>query len=198
MIKLNVRFAVYRRNSILYQWPVMEVVGVSAITAAVSYLVSLIPHVNPPRQRIRRDSNPPQVVFLRCAQLPLGFINRSLTVAAVLSQSPIFRTRREFVRGVRTVETRLPRAVQVCASSSREFFYLFFSSPTAKWRNIFLLILTALTKVFFTAWSFGMMVGHFASPPLLLLIMALQIPAGIFLPTIAIGACLGRAMGLIM
>lgn len=34
-----------------------------------------------------------------------------------------------------------------------------FSSPTALWRNIFLLILTALTKVFFTAWTFGMMVG---------------------------------------
>lgn len=34
-----------------------------------------------------------------------------------------------------------------------------FSSPTALWRNVFLLVLTALTKVFFTAWTFGMMVG---------------------------------------
>ena len=42
LIKLNVRIAVYRRNSVLYQWPVLEVVGVSAITAAVSYLVRLI------------------------------------------------------------------------------------------------------------------------------------------------------------
>ena len=36
-----------------------------------------------------------------------------------------------------------------------------FPSPTALWRNIFLLVLTALIKVLFTAWSFGMMVGHF-------------------------------------
>lgn len=42
LIKLNVRIAVYRRNSILYQWPILEVVGVSAITAAISYLVNLL------------------------------------------------------------------------------------------------------------------------------------------------------------
>lgn len=40
LIKLNVQIAVYRRNSVLHHWPVLEVVGVSAITAAVSYLVS--------------------------------------------------------------------------------------------------------------------------------------------------------------
>ncbi|KAF8967680.1 Cl-channel protein [Flammula alnicola] len=54
-------------------------------------------------------------------------------------------------------------------------------NPTATLENVFLLCLTALLKVVLTAWTFGMM-----------------IPAGIFLPTIAIGACLGRAMGLIM
>lgn len=36
-------------------------------------------------------------------------------------------------------------------------------SPTAIWRNIFLLILTACTKVAFTAWTFGMMVRSFDS-----------------------------------
>lgn len=46
LIKLNVQIAVYRRNSILYQWPVLEVAGVSAITAAVSYLVRLIHLLN--------------------------------------------------------------------------------------------------------------------------------------------------------
>lgn len=55
------------------------------------------------------------------------------------------------------------------------------NSPTATRQNIFLLILTALMKMALTSWTFGM-----------------SIPAGIFLPTIAIGACLGRAMGLIM
>ena len=41
LIKLNVRFAVYRRKSALFHWPVLEVVGASATTAAISYLVSL-------------------------------------------------------------------------------------------------------------------------------------------------------------
>jgi hypothetical protein len=31
--------ALYRRNSALNDWPVLEVVGVSAVTAAISYLV---------------------------------------------------------------------------------------------------------------------------------------------------------------
>jgi hypothetical protein len=32
------------------------------------------------------------------------------------------------------------------------------ASPTAMWENVFLLILTALVKILFTAWTFGMMV----------------------------------------
>lgn len=40
LIKLNIAAAVYRRNSILHEWPVLEVTGAAAVTAAVSYLVS--------------------------------------------------------------------------------------------------------------------------------------------------------------
>jgi chloride channel 3/4/5 len=54
-------------------------------------------------------------------------------------------------------------------------------SPEAISENIFLLVTTALIKVVLTAWAFGMMV-----------------PAGIFLPTIATGACVGRAFGLLL
>ena len=39
MIRLNVEVALYRRNSVLVNWPVVEVISVSAITAAISYLV---------------------------------------------------------------------------------------------------------------------------------------------------------------
>ena len=39
MIRLNVEVALYRRNSGVANWPVAEVVFVSAITAAISYLV---------------------------------------------------------------------------------------------------------------------------------------------------------------
>lgn len=34
--------AVYRRNSALNDWPVLEVVFASAVTAAISYLVRLL------------------------------------------------------------------------------------------------------------------------------------------------------------
>ncbi|KZT07272.1 Cl-channel protein, partial [Laetiporus sulphureus 93-53] len=121
LIKLNAAAAVYRRNSILNNWPTLEVVGFSAITAAVSYLV----------------------VFLR--------VQTSELVANLFTE---------------------------CDPAKGDFHGL--CNATAIWANVFLLILTAMTKIALTAWTFGMM-----------------IPAGIFLPTIAIGACLGRAVGLI-
>ena len=64
------------------------------------------------------------------------------------------------------------------------------------WANVFLLILTALTKVALTAWTFGMMVCLYRHT-VLCAHQCVQVPAGIFLPTIAIGACMGRAVGLI-
>lgn len=38
---MNAYIALYRRNSVLRDWPILEVIGVAAITAAVSYLVSV-------------------------------------------------------------------------------------------------------------------------------------------------------------
>ncbi|RDX51224.1 hypothetical protein OH76DRAFT_1378993 [Lentinus brumalis] len=121
LIKLNAAVAAYRRHSVLHEWPIVEVVGFTAITAAVSYLV----------------------VFLR--------VQSSELVANLF---------------------------QECDPSKPDYHGL--CNPTAVWANVFLLILTAMAKIGFTAWTFGMM-----------------IPAGIFLPTIAIGACIGRAVGLI-
>ncbi|KAJ7132162.1 Cl-channel protein [Mycena epipterygia] len=121
LIKLNVEVALYRRNSVLNEWPVLEVVGASAITAAISYLV----------------------VFSR--------VQTSELVANLF---------------------------QECDPTKIDYHGL--CNPTAMWENVFLLILTAAIKILLTAWTFGMM-----------------IPAGIFLPTIAIGACLGRAVGLL-
>ncbi|TFK74955.1 Cl-channel protein [Pluteus cervinus] len=121
LIKLNVEVAIYRRNSILAQFPVLEVVAVSAITAAASYLI----------------------VFAR--------VQSSELVANLF---------------------------QECDPNKGDYHGL--CNPSAIWENVFLLILTAALKVALTAWTFGMM-----------------IPAGIFLPTIAIGACLGRAMGIL-
>ncbi|CDO69766.1 hypothetical protein BN946_scf184766.g11 [Trametes cinnabarina] len=121
LIKLNTAAAVYRRHSVLHDWPIVEVIGFTAITAAISYLV----------------------VFLR--------VQSSELVANLFLE---------------------------CDPAKGDYHGL--CNPTATWANIFLLVLTALVKIGFTAWTFGMM-----------------IPAGIFLPTIAIGACLGRAVGLI-
>jgi len=121
LIKLNVTAAVYRRNSILHQWPILEVVGVAAVTAAMSYLV----------------------VFLRVPSSDL-----------------------------------VANLFQECDPQRIDFHGL--CNPTAMWENIFLLVLTGAVKIGLTAWTFGMMV-----------------PAGIFLPTIAIGAAFGRAVGLL-
>ncbi|KAI0286118.1 chloride channel [Russula aff. rugulosa BPL654] len=121
LIKLNIAAAVYRRNSILHEWPILEVTGAAAITAAVSYLV----------------------VFLRVPSSDL-----------------------------------VANLFQECDPQRIDFHGL--CNPSAMWENVFLLVLTGVVKIGFTAWTFGMMV-----------------PAGIFLPTIAIGAALGRAVGLL-
>ena len=39
LIRLNALAAVYRRNSAIHEWPILEVVSFAAITGAVSYLV---------------------------------------------------------------------------------------------------------------------------------------------------------------
>ena len=39
LIKMNVYIALYRRDSVLRDWPILEVIGVTAVTATVSYLV---------------------------------------------------------------------------------------------------------------------------------------------------------------
>lgn len=41
LIRMNAYIALYRRKSVLRDWPILEVIGVAAITAAASYLVSL-------------------------------------------------------------------------------------------------------------------------------------------------------------
>lgn len=121
LIKLNIAAAVYRRNSILHEWPILEVTGAAAITAAVSYLI----------------------VFLRVPSSDL-----------------------------------VANLFQECDPQRIDFHGL--CNPAAMWENVFLLVLTGIVKIGLTAWTFGMMV-----------------PAGIFLPTIAIGAALGRAVGLL-
>ncbi|KAF9054444.1 Cl-channel protein [Panaeolus papilionaceus] len=121
LIRLNVEIALYRRNSVLNSWPIMEVVSVSAVTAAISYLI----------------------VFAR--------VQTSELVANLF---------------------------QECDPTKPDYHGL--CNPTATTQNIFLLLLTAILKVILTAWTFG-----------------IAVPAGIFLPTIGIGACLGRAVGLI-
>ncbi|EKM81818.1 hypothetical protein AGABI1DRAFT_118889 [Agaricus bisporus var. burnettii JB137-S8] len=123
LIKLNVRIAVYRENSPIRDWPILEVVCVSAVTAAVSYLVSYI-----------------------------QWVQSSELVANLF---------------------------QECDPTKGDYHGL--CNPTAFKQNIFLLLLTAILKFLFTSWTFGTMV-----------------PAGIFLPTIALGACYGRAVGLMM
>lgn len=41
LTKLNIAAAVYRRNSILHDSPILEVISAAAVTATISYLVRL-------------------------------------------------------------------------------------------------------------------------------------------------------------
>ena len=40
LIHLNVKAAVYRKNSVISEWPLVEVLVVAAVTAFISYPVS--------------------------------------------------------------------------------------------------------------------------------------------------------------
>ncbi|KAH9056720.1 Cl-channel protein [Lactarius vividus] len=126
LTKLNIAAAVYRRNSVLHEWPILEVTGVAAVTAAISYLTRIHLHLQ--------------------HRVPASDLVANL--------------------------------FQECDPQRIDFHGL--CNPTAMWENVFLLILTGVVKIAFTAWTFGMMV-----------------PAGIFLPTIAIGASFGRVVGLL-
>jgi len=38
MIRLNVKMAIYRRNSVIADWPLIEIIATAGVTAAFSYL----------------------------------------------------------------------------------------------------------------------------------------------------------------
>jgi chloride channel 3/4/5 len=72
-----------------------------------------------------------------------------------------------------------------------------FSGAHSTFLNLFLLFLTAVLKLLLTAWTFGMQVCKYHRIMRFKLIF-FQVPAGIFLPSITIGAVMGRAVGIIM
>jgi chloride channel 3/4/5 len=121
LIRLNVAAAVYRRHSVIHQWPLLEVVGVTSITAIIS---SIIPFMKV------QSSEFVSYLFQEC-------------------------------------------------DGTRDHHGL--CNIDAMWSTIFSLFTTAGLKLALTAWTFGMMV-----------------PAGVFLPTIAIGASLGRGVGILL
>ncbi|KAF9508161.1 hypothetical protein BS47DRAFT_1373732 [Hydnum rufescens UP504] len=108
-IRLNIKVAVHRQKSVLGDWPVVEVIIVSAGTAIISFVVANL--------------------FKDC---------------------------------VSNVD------------------YLGLCNGNAVW-SITLLVMTAGLKFLLTVWTFGM-----------------KVPAGVFLPSLAIGASLGRAIGLLI
>ena len=71
-------------------------------------------------------------------------------------------------------------------------------SPNKTFTNIILLLMTAALKIVLTAWTFGIQVWHQIMRFELHSPFSIQVPAGIFLPSIAIGASLGRAVGLLV
>ncbi|KAJ1306571.1 hypothetical protein OPQ81_007572 [Rhizoctonia solani] len=122
LIRLNIAAAVHRHNSWVRDWPLMEVICVSAFTSLLSYPVAFMR---------AQSSNLVGNLFAEC-------------------------------------DPTKPDYHGLCNVSSM-------------WQNIFGLTITSAFKLGLTAWTFGM-----------------KVPAGIFLPTIAIGATMGRAVGIIM
>ena len=191
LIELNVKVAVYRKNSMIADWPVLEVICVTAITAAVSYLVSCLASslvlslIQFHRWFLHGGYILPRLALLPSTAIFLGCKARSWL--PTFSKNVIHR------RAITTVYASMLIVGQNCIPLNWIF------SPTAAGQNIFLLLLTAALKLITAAWTFGMMVCvlDVVTPFLYSLMITEQIPAGIFLPTIAIGACLGRAVGLV-
>ncbi|KAG9103649.1 hypothetical protein FRC06_009153 [Ceratobasidium sp. 370] len=122
LIRLNITAAIHRHRSWIREWPLMEVVCVTAFTALFSY----------------------PIAFMRAQSSEL-----------------------------------VANLFQECDSTKPDYHGL--CNPSSMWQNVFRLFLTCGLKLILTAWTFGM-----------------KVPAGIFLPTIAIGATMGRAVGIIM
>ncbi|KAG8691760.1 hypothetical protein FRC11_010631 [Ceratobasidium sp. 423] len=125
LIRLNIAAAVYRHYSWIRDWPLMEVICVTAFTSLLSYPIAFMR---------AQSSNLVGNLFTEC-------------------------------------DPTKPDYHGLCNVSSM-------------WQNIFGLLLTSVFKLVLTAWTFGM--------------KASRVPAGIFLPTIAIGATMGRVVGIIM
>ncbi|CAE6369095.1 unnamed protein product [Rhizoctonia solani] len=125
LIRLNIAAAVHRHRSWIRDWPLMEVVCVTAFTSLLSY----------------------PIAFMRAQSTNL--------VGNLFAE---------------------------CDPTKPDYHGL--CNVSSMWQNIFGLILTSGFKLGLTAWTFGM--------------KASKVPAGIFLPTIAIGATMGRAVGIIM
>ena len=126
------------------------------------------------------DCNP-QLPGALPMSLPFALPSGSRNLGGLRTGSDV-RACRQPVPRVRSKQGRLSWPLQVRAFPIYNgLLKLTRSSPAAWKENVFLLVLTSFLKIVLTAWTFGMMV-----------------PAGIFLPAIGIGACLGRAMGIIM
>ncbi|KAF8308326.1 hypothetical protein DL93DRAFT_2171178 [Clavulina sp. PMI_390] len=120
-IQANIRIAVYRERSPLRQWPVSEVIVVSAVTAIISFLI------------------------------PFMKVQTSDLVANLFKD---------------------------CDPSVQYFGLCNSNTP---WSTAFTLIVTAMLKLALTAWTFGV-----------------KVPAGVFLPSLAVGASIGRALGILL
>lgn len=64
--------------------------------------------------------------------------------------------------------------------------------------NILLLLVTAGLKLVLTGWTFGLNVRYYTYCGYSQSDALTKVPAGIFLPTITIGACLGRTLGILL
>ena len=137
----------------LNDWPVLEVVSVSAFTAAVCYLVSH-PHIC---RTPRKEFTPSFRLFLlgnffthkhwKFFHASLNSVQTSELVANLFQECD--PTKGDYHGLCKCVDL----LHEDCVDTTSSF------SPTATGQNIFLLFLTAILKIVLTAWTFGMMVS---------------------------------------
>lgn len=167
-IKLNVAAALYRRNTQIREWPLLEVVAVTTITAVLSYMVR-----NPTYWFIG------MLLISLCGSCQGGLhevIVRAQLVGNVHSLTLIpVESKRASLSHICSKNAMVCAIITRYASGHPYFLRCkivvshisFHIRPDTMWSTIFLLMSTLTLKLGLTAWTFGMKVLHPAASKLL-------------------------------
>ena len=133
LIHLNVKAAVYRKNSIISQWPLVEVLAVAGATAFISYPVSL--------------NLTSLILILILYQIAFMRVQSSELVVNLFQECDPSKDFHGLCEWACFIDP-----LRDCTESG--------FSQNRTFANIFLLLMTAALKMVLTAWTFGIQVRH--------------------------------------